>query len=169
MNQVTSTLIFRKVGSAYATDDSRYRLTKRNGTWTLHGPDHEIMRYRGLSKADALRLATEIVCSHRGCTVPKDSAPEMTADDLPWDDTFDMAAEGFWHADANGSNCSVCAKTIKDANHSNGVCLVGGGATACRPADYYLFEKYDGGAVLGVYPVGPECIKKIPAEFRYTR
>lgn len=173
----TNTTHLKKVGNAYATADLRYYVKRDAAGYRLHDRDSRCWWHLGRKKAKALEIAeqrlADLYSSVGGISlgdIAKAVAPATEiadpADALPWDRTLDLAAAGLWHRDADACCCSVCGKDVP--SQKNGVCLVGGGAIACRPEDYAEFERVDGGSCLGVYPVGSECIKKIPAEYRYS-
>jgi hypothetical protein len=62
-------------------------------------------------------------------------------------------------------NCCVfCGRDTSKQGISNGVHVGAGGALIVHPEDYETLA-IDGGA-MGWFPVGSECIKSIPAEFR---
>jgi len=157
----TKTTTLNKVGNAYATLDLRFYVKRDAAGYRLHDRETRAWWHLGRNKVEALIIAEERI--QRLGYAPAVTDP---ADSLPWDTTLDLAEAGLWSHDADGCCCSVCGRNVPSQKH--GVVLVGGGAVACKPEDADLFEKYDAVAYLCVYPVGSECIKKIPAEYRYT-
>lgn len=158
-----------KIGDVYATDDLAFYVRREAAGWRLRERATDVFWHLGRNKAEALDLAEQRIAERRAALLYKTTVErvqaEYTADDLPWEETLDLADAGLWHRDADACCCSVCGRDVPSQRH--GVVLVGGGAIACKPEHAAAFEKYDGGAFLGVYPVGSECIKKIPAEYRY--
>jgi hypothetical protein len=61
--------------------------------------------------------------------------------------------------------CVFCGRDTSNQGASNGVMVGGGGATIIHPEDY---EKSLDGGSMGWFPVGSECVKSVPAEFRLT-
>jgi hypothetical protein len=61
-------------------------------------------------------------------------------------------------------SCIHCGRDTSRQGKSLGVCVSGGGAYIVHPADYDEFEHQGGD--MGWFPVGSECIKQVPAEFR---
>lgn len=59
--------------------------------------------------------------------------------------------------------CVFCGRDTSKQGKSNGVMVGAGGALIIHPDDYEIQE--DGGS-MGWFPVGTECIKSVPAEFR---
>jgi len=69
----------------------------------------------------------------------------------------------------NGSGflqCVFCGRDTSKQGKSMGVMVGAGGALIVHPQDYAT-KANDGGA-MGWFPVGSECIKSVPAEFRLT-
>lgn len=65
-----------------------------------------------------------------------------------------------------GEGCIVCGrKTGKD---TQGVFIGGGGYYIVHPEDTDKEYKQDAGGWMGWFPVGAECIKIVPKEFRYA-
>lgn len=59
--------------------------------------------------------------------------------------------------------CLLCQRDIKNKATAKAVHVVEGGSCICHPDDDQLHEgKPDD---CGMYPVGPECCKKIPADY----
>jgi hypothetical protein len=70
-----------------------------------------------------------------------------------------------WQAsDQNFLSCTICGRNTSKQGKSVGVIVSDGGAAIVFPGDN-LLEQSDGG-YMGWFPVGSECIKAIPAEFR---
>lgn len=59
--------------------------------------------------------------------------------------------------------CVFCGRDTSKQGKSNGVMVGAGGSLVIHPEDYSKVE--DGGA-MGWFPVGTECIKSVPIEFR---
>ena len=59
--------------------------------------------------------------------------------------------------------CVFCGRDTSKQGNSNGVMVGAGGGLIVHPDDYVIAT--DGGA-MGWFPVGSECIKSVPAEFR---
>jgi hypothetical protein len=60
-------------------------------------------------------------------------------------------------------SCVFCGRDTSKQGKSSGVMVGAGGALIVHPEDYEIAT--DGGA-MGWFPVGSECIKSVPAEFR---
>ena len=60
--------------------------------------------------------------------------------------------------------CVFCGRDTSKQGKSQGVMVGAGGALIVHPDDYET-KANDGGA-MGWFPVGTECIKEVPAEFR---
>ena len=68
---------------------------------------------------------------------------------------------------ASGSaflSCVVCARDTSKKGNSQGVIVAEGGSAILHSADNEI-EQSDGG-YMGWFPIGSECIKKVPAEYR---
>lgn len=77
----------------------------------------------------------------------------------PWSDDYnDSPYANDFHV------CIVCGKTTKGNGIS--VALTNGGDTLVLPHDIEREENENAGAYMGVWTVGPECGKRIPAEYR---
>ena len=59
--------------------------------------------------------------------------------------------------------CVFCGRDTSKQGNSNGVYVGAGGALIVHPEDY---DKAIDGGDMGWFPVGSECIKSVPAEFR---
>lgn len=67
----------------------------------------------------------------------------------------------------NGSHflqCVFCGRDTSKQGKSNGVMVGGGAAFIVHPEDYPLND----GGDMGWFPVGSECIKIVPSEFRLS-
>lgn len=71
--------------------------------------------------------------------------------------------EKYYAAHVDGDNCINCGRNTSKQN-ANGVVIVDGGFGICKPEDASK-EENDGG-YMGWFPVGSECIKTVPAEYR---
>jgi ferredoxin len=60
-------------------------------------------------------------------------------------------------------NCIACGRNVSKQN-AKGVIVVDGGSGICKIEDVPL-EEHDGG-FMGWFPVGSECIKTVPMEYR---
>lgn len=60
-------------------------------------------------------------------------------------------------------SCVFCGRDTSKQGNSNGVMVSGGGATIIHPEDY---DKAKDGGDMGWFPVGSECIKSVPVQFR---
>jgi hypothetical protein len=60
-------------------------------------------------------------------------------------------------------SCVFCGRDTSKQGNSNGVMVGAGGGLIVHPEDYEIAT--DGGA-MGWFPVGAECIKSVPTEFR---
>ena len=61
------------------------------------------------------------------------------------------------------TSCVFCGRNTSKQGNSSGVMVGGGGGTIIHPEDY---EKSIDGGDMGWFPVGSECIKSVPVEFR---
>ena len=59
--------------------------------------------------------------------------------------------------------CVFCGRDTSKQGKSVGVMVGGGGGTIIHPEDY---EKSIDGGSMGWFPVGSECIKSVPIQFR---
>ena len=59
--------------------------------------------------------------------------------------------------------CIFCGRDTSKQGKSNGVMVGAGGSCIIHPEDY---EKQVDGGSMGWFPVGSECIKEVPVEFR---
>lgn len=82
-----------------------------------------------------------------------------------WADGWEMKA---WKAEQKGAEaCVCCGKAVKPGNGSR-IWIIYGDALA-PVASYDEMSKYEGDWVagdLGSLPIGPDCAKKIPKEYR---
>lgn len=58
--------------------------------------------------------------------------------------------------------CVFCGRDTSKQGESNGVMVSGGGAFIVHPEDYPMND----GGDMGWFPIGSECIKSVPVEFR---
>jgi hypothetical protein len=72
---------------------------------------------------------------------------------------FNLFSEKY-HDSQSENPCSVCGRKT---NLSIGIQVGGGGGVIVHPEDVELAQ--DGGW-MGFFPIGKECIKKVPQEFR---
>jgi hypothetical protein len=63
-------------------------------------------------------------------------------------------------------NCVFCGRDTSKQGNSWGVIVGEGGAAIVHPEDNEIASTC--GGYMGWFPVGSECIKSIPAEFRQT-
>lgn len=61
--------------------------------------------------------------------------------------------------------CVFCGRDTSKQGKSQGVIVSGGGSAIVHPEDNQLEENDPG--YMGWFPVGSECIKAVPAEFRW--
>lgn len=59
-------------------------------------------------------------------------------------------------------SCINCGRDTSKQGNSNGVYIVGGGEWIAHPDQ----PEFNDGGDMGWFPVGSECIKKVPAEYR---
>lgn len=78
------------------------------------------------------------------------------------DDVFPNAWSDKYHDAKTFLACIACGRNTSKQGESKGVWIVGGGAWIGHPEQP---EINDGGD-MGWFPVGTECIKKVPAEYR---
>ena len=72
---------------------------------------------------------------------------------------FNLFSEKF-HNSGNKNPCTVCGRKT---NLTIGVYVGAGGGVLVHPED---IDKADDGGFMGFYPIGNECIKKVPQDFR---
>ena len=60
-------------------------------------------------------------------------------------------------------NCIVCGRDTSNRGESYGVWISGGGDLIVHPDDYDTYPHRGGD--MGWFPVGSECIKRVPVEF----
>lgn len=65
-----------------------------------------------------------------------------------------------------GEGCIVCGR--KTGKVTQGVFIGGGGSFIVHPDDQEIAWEQDGSGWMGWFPVGAECIKIVPKEFRYA-
>ena len=78
-----------------------------------------------------------------------------------WGEKYEKAAKNI-----DGSNCIACGK--KTGKITQGVFIGGGGGYIVHPDDQEADMEINGAGWMGWFPVGNECIKAIPKEFRYS-
>jgi hypothetical protein len=81
-------------------------------------------------------------------------------------ETDELFSEKYQAKTANGSSflqCVFCGRDTSKQGKSNGVVVGQGGSLIVHPEDY---EQAQDGGFMGWFPVGSECIKQVPAEFR---
>lgn len=64
----------------------------------------------------------------------------------------------------NGHECIFCGRDASLKGNSFGIWISEGGSAAIHPDDYATYP-HNGGD-MGWFPVGAECIKRVPEEFR---
>lgn len=73
----------------------------------------------------------------------------------------------YWARDAKRpvhfTACIACGRDTSNQGNSQGVYVSGGGGIIVHPDDYDTYDHRGGD--MGWFPVGRECIKRIPAEF----
>ena len=82
-------------------------------------------------------------------------------------DTDNLFGQKYQKKTENGSGflqCVFCGRDTSKQGKSQGVMVGAGGALIVHPDDYETLA-IDGGE-MGWFPVGAECIKEVPAEFR---
>jgi hypothetical protein len=87
------------------------------------------------------------------------------------DDTFGLWGEKYQQREAKGFGslpflaCLICGRDTSKQGNSNGVIVSGGGSTIVHPEDAH--KEVVSGGYMGWFPIGSECIKAIPSEFRH--
>ncbi len=81
---------------------------------------------------------------------------------LDIDSVFPNAWSDKYHDAKTFLACIACGRNTSKQGESLGVWIVGGGGCIGHPSQP---ELNDGGD-MGWFPVGTECIKKVPAEYR---
>jgi hypothetical protein len=72
-----------------------------------------------------------------------------------------------YHAKADDSErCIVCGKLTSEKSKGLGVIVGDGGGSIIHPADNDQELKEYPAGYMGWWPVGTECIKKVPVEYR---
>lgn len=61
-------------------------------------------------------------------------------------------------------SCIICGRDTSKQGKSSGVVVSGGGSVIVHPED--ITKEQDDGGYMGWFPVGSECIKAVPSEFR---
>lgn len=88
----------------------------------------------------------------------------MSARVIRIDDAFPNAWSEKYHAAGTFLACIACGKLTSNKGQSEGVYIGGGGDLIIHPKDYDTYPHR--GEEMGWFPVGRECIKKVPAEYR---
>lgn len=81
-------------------------------------------------------------------------------------ETDELFGQKYQARTINGSSflqCVFCGRDTSKQGKSNGVMVGFGGSLIVHPEDY---EQAQDGGFMGWFPVGSECIKQVPAEFR---
>jgi hypothetical protein len=68
-----------------------------------------------------------------------------------------------------GVGYDACICCGKDTDSSKGVVVGDGGYVVIHSEDVLLEEQGDPAGYMGWFPVGSDCIRKIPADFRAAR
>jgi len=84
--------------------------------------------------------------------------------DIELREVFPNAWSDRYHETGGFLACIACGKKTSNKGQSQGVFISGGGGIIVHPDDYEMYP-HDGGD-MGWFPVGRECIKTLPAEFR---
>lgn len=73
-----------------------------------------------------------------------------------------------WGERYDGSflSCIACGRATSKNGDSLGVIVTNGGSSIVHPEDLDADYAADPGGGMGWFPVGRECIKRVPAEFR---
>jgi hypothetical protein len=82
-------------------------------------------------------------------------------------ETYNLFGQKYQKKTEHGSGflqCVFCGRDTSKQGKSQGVMVGAGGALIVHPDDYQTLA-IDGGE-MGWFPVGAECIKEVPAEFR---
>lgn len=84
---------------------------------------------------------------------------------------FDMWGDKYRARTMNGLNdtgnrCVLCGRKTADTAKTMGIVVIGGGGALVHVEDAATEEANDPGGWMGWFPVGNECIKVVPAEFR---
>jgi hypothetical protein len=69
-----------------------------------------------------------------------------------------------YHKKSGFLNCIICARDTSKKGESWGVVIGDGGGVAVHSQDLVKAETC--GGYMGWFPIGSECIKKVPVEFR---
>lgn len=81
-------------------------------------------------------------------------------------ETDELFGQKYQAKTANGSSflqCVFCGRDTSRQGKSQGVMVGCGGSLIVHPEDY---DQAQDGGFMGWFPVGSECIKRVPAEFR---
>lgn len=82
------------------------------------------------------------------------------------DDAFPNAWSDKYHNAGAFLACVACGKRTSNKGQSLGVWIAGGGGTIVHPADYEIENAHEPGASMGWFPIGTECIKVLPVDWR---
>ncbi len=85
---------------------------------------------------------------------------------LRLDDVLPGAFGDRYHDSGTFLACIACGKRTSDKGQSLGVWVSGGAATIVHPDDSLADATHNYTEHMGWFPVGRECIKKVPAEYR---
>jgi hypothetical protein len=81
-------------------------------------------------------------------------------------ETDELFGQKYQAKTTNGSSflqCVFCGRDTSKQGKSKGVMVGFGGSLIVHPEDY---DQAQDGGFMGWFPVGSECIKQVPAEFR---
>ena len=82
---------------------------------------------------------------------------------------FDAISLYVWgdkvHKSIANEPCIVCGRETSNKNNAKGVYVTEGGSSICLPTDIEK-EIARRDVWMGFFPIGSECIKAVPAEFR---
>jgi hypothetical protein len=89
----------------------------------------------------------------------------VDASGVMWGDTYwNRINNGRKGGSTDGRECIFCGRNASRNGNSDGVYVSGGGGLIVHPDDYATYP-HNGGD-MGWFPVGAECIKRVPEEFR---
>ncbi len=96
---------------------------------------------------------------------PLNTSEILTANIIEMPEGFNLFSEKFNKSAAN-QPCTVCGRETSNKGNASGVVVVKGGGSLIAPSDVSeAYIKTDAG-YMGWFPVGAECIKKVPAQYR---
>ena len=81
-----------------------------------------------------------------------------------WDYLPNGFGEKYQENNAAFLSCIECGRNTSKQGKSQGVFIVNGGYSIAHPSNPYPENGHGGD--MGWFPVGSECIKKVPAEYR---